>query len=88
MRKFKIILLLVFCSSSIFAEYDYPFLYEFYFGRQPSARALPLNKLANVPLKINLDFTSLPQPSYINSDIEYDNFTSLNLRINWIFNKK
>ena len=45
---------------------------------------LPFYKLSKIPLNINFDYTSLPQPS---SDIGFsktwDNFSTFTLRINW-----
>ena len=45
---------------------------------------IPLNKLTKLPLNINFDYTSLPQPSYTKSETDLANFTSYNLRLNWI----
>lgn len=57
--------------------------WTFGFGLQ-----LPLYKLTNFPVNINFDYTSLPQPSATNRYPNWDNFTTLNLRINWIFKNK
>lgn len=50
---------------------------------------LPLNKLTKIPITINVDYTSLPQPSYA-APANYkpmDNFNTFNFRLNWIFKK-
>lgn len=50
---------------------------------------IPLYRVTKIPLNINFDYTSLPQPSY--TKIYYttwDNFTTYNLRLNWIFKDK
>jgi hypothetical protein len=49
---------------------------------------IPLYKLTKIPLNINLDYTSLPQPSYTTAYPRMDNFTTYNLRLNWIFKDK
>ena len=45
----------------------------------------PLYKLTKVPLNINFDYTSLPQPLHSTVVNHWDNFTTYNLRLNWIF---
>ena len=49
---------------------------------------IPLYKLTNVPLNINFDYTSLQQPSATSNYPTWDNFTTYNVRLNWIFNNK
>ena len=49
---------------------------------------IPLCKLTKIPLNINLDYTSLPQPNYSTVYPRMDNFTTYNLRLNWIFKNK
>lgn len=44
----------------------------------------PFYKLTKIPLKINFDYTSLPQASYSKTFTSWGNFTSYNLRINWL----
>lgn len=48
---------------------------------------LPIDKLTQIPLNINFDYTSLPQPTYSVNRVIWDNFTTYNLRLNWIFKK-
>ncbi|MCF8366948.1 MAG: hypothetical protein K9H16_14260 [Bacteroidales bacterium] len=50
---------------------------------------VPLDKLTNIPLRINFDFASFPQTSYSKniSDSEWDNYTAYNLKINWMINR-
>ncbi len=45
---------------------------------------VPLYKLTMIPLNINFDYTSLPQPSYSKTQTDWDNFSAYTLRINWI----
>jgi hypothetical protein len=45
---------------------------------------IPLNKITKIPLSINFDYTSLPQPSYSKTHTDWDNFSALTFRINWI----
>jgi len=49
---------------------------------------LPLNKLIsnNFPLNIKIDYTNLPQPSFVNGYNNWDNFKSVSLSINYRFN--
>jgi hypothetical protein len=47
---------------------------------------LPLDKLTKIPLRINFDYTNLPQPSYTKADWNWDNFLSYTLRVNWMLN--
>jgi len=49
---------------------------------------IPLYKLTKIPLNINFDYTSLPQPNYSSSYPRMENFTTYNLRLNWIFKDK
>jgi hypothetical protein len=50
---------------------------------------VPLDKLTNIPLRINFDFASFPQTtsSHNISDSEWDNFTAYNLKVNWIIDR-
>lgn len=50
---------------------------------------VPLDKLTNIPLRVNFDFASFPQTTYSHniSDSEWDNFTAYNLKVNWIINR-
>lgn len=48
---------------------------------------IPLSKLTKIPININFDYTSLPQVSYSKIMTDWDNFTSYNLRVNWLFGK-
>ena len=45
---------------------------------------LPLNKLTRIPLNVSLDYTSLPQVSYIKTRNDFDNFNSVTMRLNWV----
>jgi hypothetical protein len=49
---------------------------------------IPLYKLTKLPLNINFDYISSPQPSYIKTVTNLDNFTSYNLRLNWMLKNK
>ncbi|HCS19287.1 MAG TPA: hypothetical protein DIW47_01785 [Bacteroidetes bacterium] len=49
---------------------------------------IPLFKLTNIPLNINFDYTSLPQPDHTTAYYNFGNFTTYNLRLNWIFKDK
>lgn len=49
---------------------------------------IPLYKLTKIPLNINFDYTSLPQPLYSTNYSSMGNFTTYNLRLNWIFKDK
>ncbi|MEX0966101.1 MAG: PorV/PorQ family protein [Bacteroidia bacterium] len=46
---------------------------------------LPIHKLTKLPLNINFDYTSLPQPSLSKRMPGFDNFKTYNLRLNWTF---
>lgn len=50
---------------------------------------VPVDKLTNIPLRVNFDFASFPQTTYSHniSDSEWDNFTAYNLKVNWIINR-
>ena len=48
---------------------------------------MPVYKLTQLPLKINLDYTSLPQTSHSKVYTNWDNFTNYTLRLNWILKK-
>ncbi len=50
---------------------------------------VPLDKLTNIPLRINFDYASFPQTSYSKNvpDSEWDNFTAYNLKVNWMINR-
>lgn len=67
-------------------DYDIPSANEneisaitFGFGLQA-----PLYKLTKIPLIINLDYASLPQPSYSKTQTDWANFSTYTLRLNWI----
>ncbi len=47
---------------------------------------LPFHKLTKIPLRLNFDYASMPQPSYIKDDTDWDNFNSYTLRLNWMLN--
>jgi hypothetical protein len=73
-------------------EYDYAYSAVNYgaisaltygFGLQ-----IPLYKLAKIPMNINFDYTSLPQPPYTAVAPRVENFTTCNFRLNWIFKDK
>ena len=49
---------------------------------------IPLNKLTKVPLNIKFDYTSLPQSNYSKVSYNWDNFTTYNLRLNWMLKTK
>jgi hypothetical protein len=49
---------------------------------------LPVYKLTKIPLNINFDYTSLPQPSYSKINTTWTNFTTYSVRLNWIFKTK
>jgi hypothetical protein len=49
---------------------------------------LPFYKLTKVPLIINFDYTSLPQPPYTNNNHPFEDFKSYSLRINWLIGNK
>lgn len=49
---------------------------------------IPLYKLTKIPLKVSFDYTSLPQVSYSKIFTSWDNFTTYNLRLNWILHYK
>ncbi|TAE79387.1 MAG: hypothetical protein EAY81_11310 [Bacteroidetes bacterium] len=49
---------------------------------------IPLNKLTKVPLNIKFDYTSLPQSNSSKVPFDYDNFTTYNLRLNWMLKTK
>lgn len=70
-------------------DYGYPSInfdrindFTYGFGLQ-----IPLHKVTKIPLKINFDYTSLPQPPYSTNSNQFGNFTTYNLRLNWIFKK-
>lgn len=48
---------------------------------------VPLNKLTKIPLSINFDYTSLPQPSYSKTQTNWENFSTYTIGINWIMKK-
>lgn len=73
-------------------EYDYGFsnvnkneISSFTYG---IGIQLPLYKLTHIPLNVNLDYTTLPQPNYSRSYPVKGNFTTYNLRLSWIIKDK
>ncbi len=48
---------------------------------------VPFYKLTKLPLRLNLDYTSLPQPPYSRTKTDLANFNSINLRIIWMIKK-
>ncbi len=48
---------------------------------------IPLDKLTKIPLNINFDYASLPQPSYSKTQTSLGNFSTYTLRVNWIMNR-
>ena len=70
-------------------EYDYG-LSSFNYGQIATLTygfglQIPLSKLTKIPLNINFDYTSLPQPNYSKVHPQMGNFTTYNLKLNWIF---
>jgi hypothetical protein len=48
---------------------------------------IPLDKLTKIPLKINFDYASLPQPSFTKSQPSFENFSTYTLRVNYLLKK-
>ncbi len=63
-------------------SYNKDFISSFTYG---FGIQLPFYKLIKLPLNINFDYTSLPQPTYTKNKSDWDNFTSYTLRLNWRF---
>ncbi|MEJ7822744.1 MAG: hypothetical protein WKF85_10510 [Chitinophagaceae bacterium] len=49
---------------------------------------IPLYKIARFPVNLNLDYTSLPQPSYSKTRTNWDNFNTYSLRLSIPLKKK
>jgi hypothetical protein len=64
-------------------NYDHISELTYGFGLQ-----IPLYKLTKIPLNINFDYTSLPQPSFSSNNLNHKNFSTYNLRLNWILKDK
>ena len=64
-------------------NYDQISAFTYGFGIQ-----VPLYKLTKIPLNINFDYTSLPQQPYSNYNYNLDNFTTFNVRLNWLIKNK
>lgn len=64
-------------------NYDQISAFTYGFGLQ-----VPLYKLTKIPLNINFDYTSLPQQPYSNYNYNLDNFTTFNMRLNWLIKNK
>ncbi|MBK9636863.1 MAG: PorV/PorQ family protein [Bacteroidetes bacterium] len=64
-------------------NYDQISAFTYGFGIQ-----VPLYKLTKIPLNINFDYTSLPQQPYSNYNYNLDNFTTYNVRLNWLIKNK
>ncbi len=60
-------------------NYDHISAFTYGFGIQ-----VPMYKLSKIPININFDYTSLPQQPYSNYNYNLDNFTTFNVRLNWL----
>jgi hypothetical protein len=49
---------------------------------------IPFYKLTKIPMNVNFDFTTLPQPKFSTISPDWKNFKTYNLRLNWIFKNK
>jgi len=45
---------------------------------------IPLNKITKIPLNINFDYASMPQPSYSKIHTDWDKFSTYTFRVNWV----
>ncbi len=64
-------------------EVNYNSISQFTYG---FGLQLPIHKLSKIPLNINLDYTTLPQPRFSSDNFfEFENFKSLTMKINWRF---
>ncbi len=61
-------------------NFDYISAFTYGIGIQ-----VPLNKLTKIPMKLSIDYTNLPQSEYSKTSPIFDNFTSFDVRLNWIF---
>ncbi|MBK7966165.1 MAG: hypothetical protein IPK10_13380 [Bacteroidetes bacterium] len=68
-----------------FPEVNYDQISSFTYGFGVQA---PIHKLTKLPLLINFDFTSLPQPPYSQNNFSFRNFETYSLRINWLIGNK
>jgi hypothetical protein len=63
-------------------SYNKDFISSFTYG---FGIQLPFYKLIKLPVNINFDYTSLPQPTYTKNKSDRENFTSYSFRLNWRF---